>query len=360
MTGGGFERHPLANYFFDGIRELAFWFSSGKRDQTFRLVLALLSALTVSLTVVQIEKYLKNIIRLPLSYRLLLLVFFSLFSTSILLSFTPETYTYTLFFLATFNYYCALKIRRREKLSAGSITFATVSLGGLTITNAAKAFLPLLFEKNLFSSFKNALHGLYRGIVAVALFVFLYLYRVQFDYLRIFSKTTEQYEKFSQPKVTPIWEMIVSWFFGGNVLFSSFILRDYHNQKGFEYQALFMEVYSGIGPYLFTAALALVLLWAVVENWKNPLLQILFCSFLLDVVIHCVLKFGLHTAYIYGGHFVFVFPLMLGWLFFKLRYKPLVLTPLWVGLIVMTVYLALNNGYRIMEFLRFLELYHKA
>ena len=33
MTGGGFERHPLANYFFNWIREFAYLFSNGKKTQ---------------------------------------------------------------------------------------------------------------------------------------------------------------------------------------------------------------------------------------------------------------------------------------------------------------------------------------
>ncbi|MFN8364350.1 MAG: DUF6080 domain-containing protein [Cloacibacterium normanense] len=38
MTGGGFERHPLSNYFFDFIREFAFLVSEGKKNEIFRLV----------------------------------------------------------------------------------------------------------------------------------------------------------------------------------------------------------------------------------------------------------------------------------------------------------------------------------
>ena len=40
MTGGGFERHPLSNYFFTWLREFAYLFSGRKKDEIFRLVLA--------------------------------------------------------------------------------------------------------------------------------------------------------------------------------------------------------------------------------------------------------------------------------------------------------------------------------
>ncbi|MGL6038945.1 MAG: DUF6080 domain-containing protein, partial [Soonwooa sp.] len=64
MTGGGFERHPLSNYFFDCIREFALWISNGKMNADFRIVLALCSSFIVSLSIVQVFKYLRNIIKL--------------------------------------------------------------------------------------------------------------------------------------------------------------------------------------------------------------------------------------------------------------------------------------------------------
>ena len=144
MTGGGFERHPLANYFFDWIREFAYLFSDGKKDETFRLVLAWCSNFAISLSLIQIYKYLKNIIVLPKKISLLIIAFFAFFSTNILLSFTPETYTYTLFFLVLFNYYAALKMRKGEKIPAPALIFAGVTVGGLTVTNIVKVYIPLL------------------------------------------------------------------------------------------------------------------------------------------------------------------------------------------------------------------------
>jgi len=79
MTGGGFERHPLANYFFTWIREFALLFSSGQIDEVFRLILAWCSNLAVSLSLVQIYKYLKNIITLPKKISSSIVLFFCFF-----------------------------------------------------------------------------------------------------------------------------------------------------------------------------------------------------------------------------------------------------------------------------------------
>lgn len=359
MTGGGFERHPLANYFFNWIREFALLFSDGKKDANFRLVLAWCSNFAVSLSLIQIYKYLKNIIRLPKNISLLILSFFAFFTTNILLSFTPETYTYTLFFLVLFNYYAALKLKKETIIPATALTLATISIGGLTVTNAVKVFISVLFEKNLFQSWKKFGNAVLRVLMSIVIFVLLFLYRLDFDYMRFLNKSGEQYDKFSKPKVTPLWDMISSWFFGGNMLFPSFVIRDYHNKKGFYYKALFMDVYTSVIPYVFVAAVLILVFWSYFKNFKNKLVQVLMISFLVDIVIHCILKFGLHTAYIYGGHFIFVVPLLIGWLFYSYKNSPKMLSFLFITVCVLFFYLAMNNLLRMEEFFVFLEKYYR-
>ena len=359
MTGGGFERHPLANYFFDWIREFAFLFSDGKKDETFRLVLAWCSNFAISLSLIQIYKYLKNIIVLPKKISLLIIAFFAFFSTNILLSFTPETYTYTLFFLVLFNYYAALKMRKGQKIPAPALILAGISVGGLTVTNIVKVYIPLIFEKNIFTQWKKFGNGVLRVLASVAVFLLLFLNRLDFNFLRFLEKTEEQYEKFSNPKATPVWDMITSWFFGGNMLFSGFEVRDYHNKKGFEYKALFMDVYESWIPYLFVAAVLILVIWSSIKNFKNKLVLALMISFLVDIVIHCILKFGLHTSYIYGGHFVFVYPLLIGWLFYAYKNAPKTLSFLYSILWILFIYLVLNNVFRMEEFFVFLDKFYQ-
>lgn len=360
QTGGGFERHPLANYFFDCIREFALWISGNRYNSAFRLVLALLSTLVVSLANVQIFKYLNNIIQLPLKISLLILAFYGLFVTNILLSFTPETYTYTLLFLSVFNYYSARKVNEDQPISFGASILGSVFIGGLTITNIVKVYIPFLFEKKIFWNWKKIGIAVSKMAVSAGVFIFLFLLRLDFNLQNFVNKTGEQYDKFSKPKVTPLWDMISSWFFGGNILFPSFVIRDYHNKdKTFYYKALFMDVYSSAISYVFIAIILLVIFWSVFKNYKNKLVWVLVISLLVDVVIHCVLKFGLHTSYIYGGHFVFVFPMLIGWLFFSFKDKTLPLTFLYGTLMILTVYLGFSNFYRLGEFYQFLETYYK-
>ena len=360
QTGGGFERHPLSNYFFDQIRNFALWISGNRYDSLFRLVLALFSTVVISLANVQIFKYLNNIIKLPLKISLLILAFYGLFVTNILLSFTPETYTYTLLFLSIFNYYSAKKIKEEKSVSFAATILGSVFIGGLTITNIVKVYIPFLFEKKIFWNWKKIGWAVAKIATSVMVFLFLFMLRLNFNFQNFLNKTEEQYDKFSKPKITPLWDMITSWFFGGNVLFSNYEIRDYHTKdKTFYYKALFMDVYTSAIPYFFIGLILLIVILSVVKNYKNKLIWILVISFSIDILIHCVLKFGLHTSYIYGGHFVFVYPLLLGWLFFSYRNKTISLSILYGVIMMMTVYLGFNNFYRLGEFYQFLETYYK-
>ncbi|MDY3547761.1 DUF6080 domain-containing protein [Riemerella anatipestifer] len=358
MTGGGYERHPLSNYFFDAIREFSLWVSSGQKNHLFRLSLALLSSLAISWTMVFIFKYLKNIIQLSLASSLILVIFFGLFSTNIMLSFTPETYTYSLLFLSGFTYYAALRLTQKRTLSWGMLCLSSLVIGGLTITNIAKVYIPILFERKWYNNIKHLANAVAKVGLSVGVFLLLFMYRMNFQFSAFLDKTGQQYEKFSQPKLVPIWDMVVSWFWGGNVLFPSFIIRDYHNKQNFHYKALFMEVYTTNLSYVFVGLLFLLVVWGYLRGFRKPLVQVLMLSFLVDIMIHCVLKFGLHTSYIYGGHFVFVIPLILGWLLHSYRKNTNATLGLQLFLGLMTLFLALNNFYRMNEFLSFLAMYY--
>ncbi|UZT96500.1 DUF6080 domain-containing protein [Chryseobacterium fluminis] len=355
MSGGSFERHPLSYYFFNWLRSLALYISGGKTDTTFRLVLAWFSNLAVSLSILQIFKYLKNIIKLPFKVNLLLVIFFSFFSTSIILSFTPENFTYTLFLLTLFNHYSALKVQKEQQIPALALIFAGVSIGGLTVTNIVKVFIPVGFQRGLFKDRKKIGHAILSIILTCICFALLYLNRINFKYENIFHRTNEQYEKFSNVRSTPLWDAVLSYFFGENILLSNFIIRNKHNMQGFHYKGLIMDIYSSWIPYVFILILLLLILWSYVKNIKNKLVHILVISFMVDIIIHCILKFGIHTSYIYGGHFVFVYPLLLGWLFYAYRKSSKAFSVLTITVIFLSVYLVINNIIRMSEFFVFLD-----
>ena len=165
---------------------------------------------------------------------------------------------------------------------------------------------------------------------------------------------------YSTAKAVPIWDMIVSWFFGGTMLFPGFTTQDYHNKKGFEYKAIFMDVYDSTFAYVFAASIFGLIMWSYFKNFKNKFVQILMISFFVDIIIHCILQFGLKTGYIYGAQYIFIVPLLLGWLFHAYRKSPKVLSLLMVVSLILMSYLFINNLLRMREFFWFLEIFYKV
>lgn len=153
--------------------------------------------------------------------------------------------------MVLFNYFAALKLSQEKRIGFLPLTGFGILIGGLTITNLVKVYIPVLFEKNLFGKWKNIGKAILNAIISVGIFIFLYLWRLDFRIQLIIEQTSTQYEKFSKPKVTPLWDMMTSWFWGGSMLFPNFIVRDYKSKTGFQYKGLFMDVYSSWVSYLF-------------------------------------------------------------------------------------------------------------
>ncbi len=187
----------------------------------------------------------------------------------------------------------------------------------------------------------------------------LYLNRIDFKYENIFSKTNQQYEKFSNVESMPTWDMILSFFFGGNILFPGFIISDKHNMKGFDFKGLYMDLYSSVFSYIFIGTVLILISWSYLKNFKNKWVQVIMISFLMDIIIHCIMRFGLHTSYIYGGHFIFVYPLLIGWLFYAYGSSPKALSFLTVTVSILVIYLLANNWFRMSEFFWFMDTYYQ-
>ncbi len=359
LSGGMIEKHPFSYYFIMPVYHLAIWIFhlTGDDLRYFSLTFTILCTVSVALGIVQVFKYLNNIIKIKKSLSFILIIFYAFFSTNLLLSFTPETYTLSIFLLSFYMYISALILSQGKKISVFLSTVMGVLVGGITITNLSKVFIPFLFENKKFNLKAIVSIGI-KTLVSVGVFVFLYLWRRDWDYMKIFAKSTSQYEKFSNPKGETWWDMITSYFFGGNILFSSFVVKDLHFFK-IQYKGLYYQVYDNPLQYIFYILVFILMVWALVANRKNKLLYILWLSFLVDVVIHCFMKFGLWVSFIYGGHWVFVVPLLLGWLFYAYRENKKIYTTLFIALGSMTVYLIINNLYRMTEFLDFVNTYYK-
>lgn len=53
-------------------------------------------------------------------------------------------------------------------------------------------------------------------------------------------------------------------------------------------------------------------------NLKNKYVQLLLMYLSIDFVIHFIIRYGMNEAILFGGHWMFAIPILLGWLYTRL------------------------------------------
>ena len=94
---------------------------------------------------------------------------------------------------------------------------------------------------------------------------------------------------------------------------------------------------------------AIILLLAVVGIWcgrKSRFLWLCLSCFAFDMFIHIVLGFGINEIYIMTPHWAYMLPVAVAFLFSSVKSRWLRL-----GVLLLTLYLFIYNGYILTDFL---------
>lgn len=116
-----------------------------------------------------------------------------------------------------------------------------------------------------------------------------------------------------------MWDSFISYFFGGNVLIPS--LKIGTGYWGIKTPAIVPELYKFVYQYIVVLSLLIMCLIGVIKNYKEKLLQIIILMFAVDLFYLVIMKVGLVESFIYGGHFIFMIPIILAWLYQSLNIK---------------------------------------
>lgn len=344
--------HPLTIIFYYPFVILGnfFAFLIGAKAKT--LLFALLSSAMISLSCLYINRYIREIIELRKEEALLLTIFFALFSTNLILCFTPETFTLSAFFLSFCAYYYASQIKNNKKTPILSSTFLScICLGGVTVTNFVKGVIPLFFLKESWKTIskKIVLAGLgFLGIL-VAMQIALYVIDGRdFYYSLVLHRgifTSIQYDS-----IFDYLEQVYSSFWGAPIFFSEIVHNKYYSYNTQQtIEMINTTQYTSWWQYLYITLLTIALIWSFLRNYKNRFMLILISLLSVDLGIHVILKFGIDTPFIYGGHWIYTIPLIFAWLFKDIQHTYLKKLTIPLLLIVISV-LAINNITRLIDF----------
>lgn len=324
--------HPLMKWYFKpflGIGDLLIFIGGFKAKTVF---FTLLCSSLISLSVVYIFRYLKNILRLEGFPLYFVPVLYAFFSTNLVLCFTVESFTITTFLLSFTVYYYSKCISENREVTFLSNFFFSFALGGITITNFAKGIIPMFFTKE----------GLKVKLIKILILggIFLLVILRTSLFLADGQSAFEHYDRFSSAD-DHIFSYILP-FFGAPILFSEIIWGAAFNPdlEGMIYISSYQHVWQSV----FVIAIFIPVIYSLIKGYKNKLFQLLVLLFLFDIVLHIVLRFGIMDSFIYGGHWIYLIPLFIGWAYKYLSKKQgHVLTCLLVGLFVVLIINNLNQ-----------------
>lgn len=339
LSGVGFENvegHPLLPVYSKPMILFGNWVGNTLGMKVRTVLFLFLCVTAIALSCVYIYRYLKKILSLGTFPALLFTLFYSIFSTNLILSFTTETFTISAFLLTFLVYIYSDYIKKEQKMHFSTHFVFSFLLGGLTITNFSKVSALMLFTKEKM-----------KFIISKILIIGL-LFLAYFHTLDVWSFFTSRMNVLTDGNTEgTVLEKIFSHFYGGSILFPSILWKIHPLKQGHE--MISIDLYSSWLQYLFVAVIITLILLAIYKNYRNRLLQALVLVFLVDISLHTILQLGIEESFIYGGHWVYVVPLFLGWLYKGLRGKVRSLMMAVVcGLFALTL---ANNAYQMNHFI---------
>lgn len=303
--------HPLTKLFYLPFSLLHDLFVKyGINEKYFTLIVLLFCSFFVAASVFFCFKYAYNIVKIDIRAAFLFSIFYSVFGGCIILSFTPETFTFSLFLLSLSVYIISFMFIHNQKPSIWYyIVFGTL-IGGQTVTNAPKVVIPMLYEK-------TKLSRKFVKLTIVILFIsVMILLRYKFDFIEFFQANLDRAAKYSGTDIS-LWDSFLSYFFGGNVIIPS--LKTGIGYWGIKTPAILPELYRFVYQYIVVVSLLIICLISIVKNYKEQLLQIIILMFALDLFYLLIMRVGVVESFIYGGHFIFMIPMILAWLYKSLN-----------------------------------------
>lgn len=324
-------RHPLLKIFTILLGKVLFF-------TTYQAIfLIMICSFLLALQQVFVYKYLTQIIHLSRRVTLWILLFYLGTSQQLILSFTFESYTFSTCFLSIFLYFHAY-YHQKKGATLPTKWFYTffVLIGGITITNGIKVLL-ITYRENQQQLLK------YLGII---LLVCLLISTIFWDKILNSLFHSTQFLKSGEHYFADVFYL----FLGGSVVFPQIKIGKllYEDiEQIFVLYATYPSFFSL--KTLVITHLLLLLVYSVIKNFRNRLVNSLLILFGADVFIHCILRLGLNEAQIFGGNYTIIYPLLLGYLF-KKEYNHQLLFYQLILLIILIYYINFQDLHTIFHF----------
>lgn len=295
----------------------------------------LASALLMAIAVAGCCGYLRHVVQLDTRRSLLLSALLLSTFTVMTLSFTVESYPLSMALLVLSLLCLSSQLKQEKRLSGWHVTQWSLLLGGVTLTNFAKPLSLLLLSKEE-SLWQRVRKALLPTLLLLALVVVVGCFYQQ----RGASQGAE--EPMLTAQVNDLLRFqtrsadLVPDFFGHPLLISDLEMRELHGET-----VLRPTPYACWAMQLLPWGVVLLLLSMIWVGRRDPLAWAIPLYLAVDVAVHLIGGYGLDEAVIFGGHWVFLVPMALGWLYHvvpKQAYRYMDL-----ALLLLSIYICTHN-----------------
>ena len=344
--------HPLLKPIFTPIiwvLNSLFVYTGHYKIKTYAIVF--MCNIFISMSIIYIYRYMREIINIGNLISLFIVVFYSLFFTNIALSFTVETYTISIFILSYMVYFYSHCIIANKEIKTFTLFIFSFFLGGITISNVVKGIIPVFFSKDKFSkALKKSLCVGFSIIGCILLYILL-------KNIDIFTEVNTRSQYIPEAEKSNYFVYLFS-FIGSSIYFADIHLRPFIAEWiNYPLQLIELSLYRSWHQFLFSGIIIILIISSIIYNIKNRYALLILGLFAVDIFIHLVAQYGSSEPYIYGGHWIYIVPLLLGWLYKSLsnvRSKQIfvsIITLLFISLLI-------NNGTLLLHFIRLAQEYY--
>lgn len=321
----------------------------------------LITMYCVSMSAIIVYRFLKRIVVVDNFMACLLTLMFSYFATNIYLSFTFESFTFSLLLLAAMMYFYSCNMLKNRSVSFLSDAFFCLLAGGITITNFGKGIVSIFFGKySIQKRFKRI------ALISVVFVLVVLLAYILFD--EGASQSSEilwHYKYFSSSSMNILGYIIyvIDTFFIAPILSFDFRVVD-HGAEPIKSIWLSINYNHSVGEvmrfwyrYIFAAIFYGMIFTSVLMNRKNKIVLFLFSLWGLDFLLHIILKFGVIDGYfMYSAHWVYLLPIFLGFLYnaVKDKYRKIFIS----GAIFLFIAIVVNNSFMLHKFISIVYNYY--
>ena len=271
------------------------------------VVMLLGSALLMAIAVAGCCGYLRRVVQLGTGRSLLLSGLLLSTFTVMTLSFTVESYPLSMALLVLSLLCLSGQLKQEKRLSGWHVTLWSLVLGGVTLTNFAKPLSLLLLskEESLWQRVRKVLLPTLLLLALVVAVGWFYQQRRAGAEESMFTAQVNDLLRFQTRSAD-----IVPDFFGHPLLISNLEMRELYGET-----VLRPTPYACWAMKLFPWGVVLLLLAMIGVGRRYPLAWAIPLYLVVDVAVHLVGGYGLDEAIIFGGHWVFLVPMALGWLY---------------------------------------------